>query len=153
MGMMNNGYYIVKPIQSADGKKLVFQHPVDIKDDSDVGGWMKPSTENQLEAAKQDSGVPEKHFTREEVEKHDKAEDCWIVINEKVYDATSVLDWHPGGQASILSYAGRLTSETTESFESIHDEYAHKKLHGIPSFPLSFEDVIGEEQLTRIQIV
>lgn len=69
---------------------------------------MKPSVENQLQAAKQDSRVPEKQFTRQEIEKHDKQDDCWLVINEKVYDATSVLSWHPGGKAAVLGYAGQL---------------------------------------------
>lgn len=39
-----------------------------------------------------------------------------------------MLSWHPGGKASILSYAGKLTDKVTDAFESIHDNYAHKKL-------------------------
>lgn len=39
-----------------------------------------------------------------------------------------MVDWHPGGKASILSYAGKLTVEATGNFESIYDEYAHKIL-------------------------
>ncbi len=124
MGMMNNGWYKVKPTLE-HGTNLVFRHPVDAENGE---GWMKPSTENQLAAAKQDSGTPEKQFTRQEIEKHASQDDCWLVINNKVYDATSVLDWHPGGKASLLAYAGKLTSEVKSSFESIHDEYAHKKL-------------------------
>jgi cytochrome b involved in lipid metabolism len=38
-----------------------------------------------------------------EIEKHNKDNDCWIVINGKVYDATSVLDWHPGGKAKLVN--------------------------------------------------
>ena len=89
---------------------------------------MKPSVENQLAAAKQDSGVPDKQFTREEIEKHDSRDDCWLVINGNVYDATSVLDWHPGGSAALLGNAGKLSLDVTSSFENVHDEYAHKKL-------------------------
>ncbi|KAK5943376.1 hypothetical protein PMZ80_004383 [Knufia obscura] len=124
MGMMNNGWYKVKTDTDEDGK-LVFRHPFHQEDSE---GWMKPSTENQLAAAKQDSGVPDKQFTRQEVEKHNSKEDCWLVINGNVYDSTSVLSWHPGGSATLLANAGKLSLEVTSSFESIHDEYAHKKL-------------------------
>lgn len=132
MGMMNNGWYVVKPSISATASKpgseaaLIFKHPFDPENNR---GWMKPSTEVQLQAAKSDTGVPDKQFTRQEVEKHNTNRDCWIVVNGKVFDATSVLSWHPGGASSILGYAGRLTSETTSSFESVHDEYATKKLN------------------------
>jgi nitrate reductase (NAD(P)H) len=89
---------------------------------------MKPSVDNQVQAAKQDSGIPQKQFTRQEVEKHASQDDAWLFIEDKAHDVTSVLSWHPGGKASILAYAGKLTSEATGSFESVHDEYAHKEL-------------------------
>ena len=122
MGMMNNGWYVVKP-ELKDKRKLVWHHPFDPEG---KGGWMKPSTENQLKAAKNESGLPDKQFTRKEVGTSAQ-DDCWIVINNNVSDATSVLKWHPGGASAILAYAGPLTAETTSSYESIHDDYAHKK--------------------------
>lgn len=124
MGMMNNGWYKVFASTRKDGK-LLFKHPFH---QEDAEGWMKPSTENQLEAAKQDSGVPDKQFTREEIEKHNTKDDCWLVINGNVYDSTSVLSWHPGGSATLLTNAGKLSLDVTSQFESIHDSYAHKKL-------------------------
>ncbi|KAK9413357.1 hypothetical protein SUNI508_02556 [Seiridium unicorne] len=125
MGMMNNCWYRVKMAEDRQVRKLRCQHPVDTEGDS---GWMKPSTINQLAAAKQTSGVPDKQFTRQEIEKHSSKDDCWLVINNTVYDATSVLSWHPGGPATIAANAGKLTADVTSAFESIHDEYAHKKL-------------------------
>ena len=65
-GMMNNGWHQVKPTLE-QGRHLVWHHPVDLPGD---GGWMKPSVENQLAAAKPDSGTPEKQFTRQEIEKY-----------------------------------------------------------------------------------
>ena len=70
-------------------------------------------------------------FPREEIEKHNAQGNCWIVINGKVYDATSVLEWHPGGKAPIMAHAGKVHADTTEEFESIHDDYAEQKLRGI----------------------
>ncbi|KAJ3951178.1 hypothetical protein N0V92_012413 [Colletotrichum tropicale] len=90
---------------------------------------MKPSVVNQVEAAKRDAGTPQKQFTRKEIEKHDKEDDCWIVVDGKVYDATSVMAWHPGGKAPIMAHAGRVHQEATEEFESIHDGFAYEKLN------------------------
>lgn len=38
-----------------------------------------------------------KQFTREEVAKHNKAGDLWIVVDSKVYDVSRFADMHPGG--------------------------------------------------------
>ncbi|KAK3400624.1 hypothetical protein B0T20DRAFT_451396 [Sordaria brevicollis] len=130
LGMMNNAWYIVKPeiITSGDqGPAISFRHPTEAG--SAAGGWMKPSMEVLMQEAKQQGTTPEKQFTREEIEKHNKLEDCWLVIDNKVYDATSVLNWHPGGRAAILAHAGKCHQETTDEFVSIHDDFAWKKLH------------------------
>jgi nitrate reductase (NAD(P)H) len=89
---------------------------------------MRPSVENQLTKIKQDAGSPQKQFTREEIEKHDTEKDCWIVVDGKVYDVTSVLEWHPGGKAAVLGHAGKVHQQTSDDFASIHDDYASQKL-------------------------
>lgn len=71
MRIINNGWYKIKP--SLDGhENLIWRHPVDTENND---GWMKPSTENRLAAAKQTSGTPEKQFTRQEIEKHNSNDD------------------------------------------------------------------------------
>ncbi|KAJ5982055.1 hypothetical protein N7451_012155 [Penicillium sp. IBT 35674x] len=130
MGMMNNCWYTIRP-EIRDDKEsncsvLYFRHPCE--PGTGRGGWMKPSTENRIENVKHEAASPQKQFTRDEIEKHNKVNDCWIVINGKIYDATSVLDWHPGGQAPIMAHAGRVHADTTDEFESIHDDYAEQKL-------------------------
>jgi nitrate reductase (NAD(P)H) len=130
MGMMNNCWYTVKPEINEDGDEnsptVLFRHPTE--PGTGDGGWMKPSVENQIASAKQAAGAPQKQFTREEIEKHDTDSDCWIVVDGKVYDATSVLAWHPGGKAAITSHAGKVHQETTDEFASIHDDFAYQKL-------------------------
>ncbi len=53
----------------------------------------------------------ERFITSEEVARHSKIEDCWIVLGEvgakKVYDVTEFLSSHPGGEIVILACAGR----------------------------------------------
>ena len=130
--MMNNCWYIVKPeiIQERDDgvPEILFRHPTE--PGIGKGGWLQPSTEVQIADAKQEAGAPQKQFTREEIEKHDNENGCWIVVDGKVYDATSVLSWHPGGKAAVLGHAGKVHQETSDEFESIHDGYAYQKLTG-----------------------
>lgn len=129
---MNNAQFVVKSeiVQDPDTYKSVlqFQHPTNASGD---GGWMMPSREKQISDWKNEGDTPTTKYDREEIEKHSTAEDCWLVINNKVYDATSVLSWHPGGKAAILNHAGRVHLETTEEFESIHDAKAHEDLKGL----------------------
>lgn len=130
MGMMNNCWYVVKPeLTQEDDEEvpcIMFRHPVE--PGTGEGGWMKPSVESQIASAKQAAGAPQKQFTREEIEKHDSDSDCWIVVDGKVYDATSVLSWHPGGKAAITSHAGKVHQDTSDEFASIHDDFAYQKL-------------------------
>lgn len=57
-------------------------------------------------------------YTWEEVQKHNSKNDCWVVIEDKVYEATKFLPYHPGG--SILArYAG---TDATDVFYAFHGE-------------------------------
>ncbi|KAK3984522.1 nitrate reductase [NADH] [Cladorrhinum sp. PSN332] len=126
-GMMNNSWYMVKPEVFSE-TAVLFRHPTEAG--TLDGGYMKPSEEvKKSEANQVAEGAPEKEFTREEIEKHDKEDDCWLVVDNKVYDATSVLKWHPGGKPPILAHAGRCHQETTDHFVAIHDDFAWKKLN------------------------
>ncbi len=43
-------------------------------------------------------------YTVEEVLQHNTANDCWIIINKRVYNVTSWIPRHPGGeQVSTLT--------------------------------------------------
>lgn len=67
-----------------------------------------------------------KVYTYEEVAKHSKSDDCWIVIDNSVYDVSKFLDEHPGGDEIIFDLAG---SDATESFVDIgHSDDALKIL-------------------------
>ncbi|KAN0033723.1 hypothetical protein ACTFIV_000187 [Dictyostelium citrinum] len=61
-------------------------------------------------------------FTVEEVSRHNTREDCWIIINEKVYNVSSYVSSHPGGDM-ILQNAG---GESTTLFKQANmTAYAH----------------------------
>lgn len=46
-------------------------------------------------------------YTIADVAKHASASSCWTAINGKVYDVTSWISQHPGGQRPILSLCGK----------------------------------------------
>ncbi len=60
-------------------------------------------------------------FTMEEVSKHNSRNDCYLVINNNVYDVSSYIGYHPGGSKTITSHCGK---EVTGIFASIHSNRA-----------------------------
>lgn len=54
-------------------------------------------------------------FTVADVAKHNSSSDCWLIINNNVYDVTSFLGDHPGGAYTIIPYCGM---EATRAFDT-----------------------------------
>ncbi|CAH2047729.1 unnamed protein product [Thlaspi arvense] len=70
-----------------------------------------------------------KSYSKSEVALHNKRDDCWIIIKDKVYDITSYVEEHPGGDA-ILDHAGDDSTDgffgpqhATRVFDMIDDFY------------------------------
>eukprot|EP00210_Caulerpa_lentillifera_P006905 g6602.t1 len=79
----------------------------------------------------QHSAATQCAFTREEVAKHNTPEDLWVIIRPKdsqeyrVYDLSSYVDEHPGGDG-ILNNAG---GDSTDGFHGPqHPPRAHEIL-------------------------
>lgn len=66
-------------------------------------------------------------YTWREVEKHNTKDDCWIVLEGKVYDVTDYIQRHPGGSAIILKNAG---TDCTEKFRAVHPWVNYEKALG-----------------------
>ena len=47
-----------------------------------------------------------KFYSKEEISKHNKDKDLWIIINGKVYDLSKFGKVHPGGLGVLLPLAG-----------------------------------------------
>lgn len=59
----------------------------------------------------------ERIFTKEEVSKHNKEDDCWVIIDGWVLNMTHFMHEHPGGKNSIFLYAGK---DATDEFMMLH---------------------------------
>ncbi|KAG0350901.1 hypothetical protein BG005_009588 [Podila minutissima] len=72
-------------------------------------------------------------ITAAEVAKHDKDDDCWVIVNGQVLDVTKFLPDHPGGKKAILIFAGR---DATVEFNMLHkpdvvEKYAPESIIGV----------------------
>ena len=70
-----------------------------------------------------------RQITAEEVAQHNTPEDCWLVIEGKVYDVTPFASEHPGGPELMTDHAGKSSEDVTEDFEDAeHSTYAKNLL-------------------------
>lgn len=59
--------------------------------------------------------IPEKEYSMEEIAKHNKKDDLWIVVKGVVLDVTNWLDEHPGGANALFNFMGRDATEGMSS--------------------------------------
>ncbi|KAH6629076.1 cytochrome b5-like heme/steroid binding domain-containing protein [Boeremia exigua] len=70
-----------------------------------------------------------KEFTYSDVSEHASKKDLYIVVHDKVYDCTSFVDEHPGGEEVLLDVGGQ---DSTEAFEDVgHSDEAREILDGL----------------------
>ncbi len=67
------------------------------------------------------TSVLTKNYSLSEVAQHNNQNDCWMAIGGKVYDITSFIGSHPGGERAILSGCGK---DATNAFDSRHSQAA-----------------------------
>ncbi|KAM5435743.1 putative L-lactate dehydrogenase (cytochrome) [Microsporum ferrugineum] len=51
------------------------------------------------------------------IARHNTTSDCWIVVDNQVWDITDFINEHPGGPSIILKYAGR---DATKAYSAVH---------------------------------
>ncbi|OJJ46128.1 hypothetical protein ASPZODRAFT_67016 [Penicilliopsis zonata CBS 506.65] len=80
-----------------------------------------PATSSSTASTKEPAAfeIPETEFSMEEVSKHNKKDDLWIVVKGVVLDVTNWLDEHPGGANALFNFMGR---DATEEFAMLHDD-------------------------------
>lgn len=69
-------------------------------------------------------------FSKTDVAKHNNRNDCWIVVNNNVYNVTDFLFAHPGGADQIIPYCG---GDATEVFGSVGKHESTKVTNNLSS--------------------
>jgi len=73
--------------------------------------------------------MSDKEFTYSDVAEHSSKRDLYVVIHDKVYNASTFVDEHPGGEEVLLDVAGQ---DATEAFEDVgHSDEAREVLSGL----------------------
>ncbi|KAJ3241882.1 hypothetical protein HDU81_009744 [Chytriomyces hyalinus] len=72
-------------------------------------------------------------ITLDEVARHNKPDDIWIVVDSQVYDLSKFYEMHPGGVHVLLEVAGK---DATDEFYSLHrhsilDKYKRLRIGSI----------------------
>ncbi|CCW63489.1 unnamed protein product [Phytomonas sp. EM1] len=89
-------------------------------------------------------------YTWEEVARHDKDDDCWVVLYDRVLDVTKWLNKHPGGFDPIRDMGGM---DITNSFETIgHSSTAlvQSKSFIIGRVDVSQKDVVKAKPIPEV---
>jgi salicylate hydroxylase len=67
----------------------------------------------------------DRKVTMKEIQQHTSFEDCWIIINGKVYDISEWKDHHPGGPFVARMYGGK---DATAEFGTYHSKLAERHM-------------------------
>jgi nitrate reductase (NAD(P)H) len=140
LGVAANHVYKIRVTK--DQFHVRFQHP------SGVAGWMNsianrpysagfgPLVDMEPDEDYQDAhemsieskphyAVASQRYTMAQVEQHNSFDDLWIVVNNRIFDCTKYLEYHPGGIESITINGGQ---DATFDFMAIHSKRALKML-------------------------
>mmetsp|Transcript_19728 Transcript_19728/g.41220 ORF Transcript_19728/g.41220 Transcript_19728/m.41220 type:complete len:494 (-) Transcript_19728:74-1555(-) len=68
-------------------------------------------------------GSPLPKYTMEEIGRHNKPDDLWLVVDNRVYDVSKWAKHHPGGHLCMENVAG---ADATDAFENYHPAYVYE---------------------------
>lgn len=65
-----------------------------------------------------------------EVARHDRADDCWMIVEGQVYNFSAYIPQHPAPPAVILKYCGKDGTEgfLTKDLDRAHSNYARNMM-------------------------
>ena len=92
----------------------------------------------------------------QEVAKHNTNADCWMLINNKVYNLSDYASAHPGGTRAVTNYCGK---EATQMYDTkggngnAHSGYAHSLLdqYYIGDFNQKTSSATLQQNIQKIQ--
>jgi cytochrome b involved in lipid metabolism len=63
--------------------------------------------------------IVKKGIPRETVAEHNLPSDCWLIINNNIYNITDYVANHPGGEKNITDYCGQ---DATAAFDTKNEK-------------------------------
>ncbi|XP_034734914.1 fatty acid 2-hydroxylase [Etheostoma cragini] len=88
-------------------------------------------------------------FTEKEVARNCTKDSCWVLLGTRVYDVTSFLRMHPGGEALILQRSGKDVSREMEGPPHRHSENARRWMEQYYIGELDSDNGTDEAQTLR----
>ncbi len=125
LGLMNNSLYQVR-VEYNNPQSIRFIHPVQPGQLVD-NGWMKRTVDAVAEEGSEfptQSTIGLRLISPEEIARHNTKDDCWVIIDGRVYDFTSFLADHPGGDWAIAAWSGQNASAV---FHDVHHADINKQ--------------------------
>lgn len=92
--------------------------------------WWWRVAEESAPAAQTPAIATPATWQREEIARHNSADNCWLVIRERVYDVSQYIQSHPTAPEAITRYCG---TDATTAFETKdrgrpHSSFARNRL-------------------------
>ena len=92
-------------------------------------------------------------YTLEQVAEHNHKDDCWIVVDDKVYDMTPHVRNHEGwigsGKIStLLAILSAMGTDCTEDFHDTHDTNGFRELSAFQNGVLDRPNTTGRRSAT-----
>ncbi len=89
-----------------------------------------PSKNAQTPVTQTAANIQVNYYTIADIAVHNNVNDCWLLINNKVYDVTSFIPGHPGGERNIADSCGRESTAAydTKNKGTPHSAYANDLL-------------------------
>lgn len=93
-------------------------------------------------------------LSAEVIGQHATSSDCWLLIDNGVYDVTSYLRLHPGGRAIIIPYCGKdaTAAFTTKAGQGSHSSFAQSQLAAYAIGTLGTTITVENIQTTQQEI-
>jgi cytochrome b involved in lipid metabolism len=79
-----------------------------------------------IEADKTEQTILSKSYTATEVATHANSESCWLILDKKIYDVTSFIGKHPGGESILRGCwkdATQMFSRHPESAKAMKEQF------------------------------
>ena len=93
-------------------------------------------------------------YTTEDVANHNSSTSCWLIRAGKVYDVTSFLEDHPGGDDVILKYAGKDVEDIMKDpIEHEHSDSAYDMLGDYVVGKIGKQDMILNNNGMRLHLL